>query len=49
MRKLTHLKSRDLSVWLSDLYHAAQNYPPLLQLAPTAAQLEEWFSWHDDD
>ncbi|MEM4211181.1 MAG: hypothetical protein QXS72_08160, partial [Candidatus Caldarchaeum sp.] len=48
MRKLKWLKSRDLALWLSDLHHAAQNYPPLLQLAPTAAQLEEWFSRDDD-
>ncbi|MEM1944087.1 MAG: hypothetical protein QXE52_08405 [Candidatus Caldarchaeum sp.] len=49
MRKLTWLKSRDISIWLSDLYQASKNAPQLLQLAPTAAQVEEWFSWHDDD
>lgn len=48
IRKLSYLKSRDLSVFLSDLYHAAQLNPQLLQLAPSTEELEGWFSRDED-
>ncbi|MEM4409687.1 MAG: hypothetical protein QXI19_13195 [Candidatus Caldarchaeum sp.] len=48
MRKLSYLKSRDLSMFLSDLYHAAVDEPKLLNLAPTSEQVEAWFSRDED-